>query len=151
MKYRNCWCRVVHEGPGFENSWTQHKWTFAHLVLEKHYLRADNSSVSTVTKKWDGQLGIHSSIPSSSKRDFSLHHSIQKWARIAVTKLQTGQFMVQFPAEARGLSLLQNIQWIQYGRCMLALKRGCRYKTVVEATHWNKITVHENSQAKRMK
>jgi hypothetical protein len=71
-----------------------------------------------VTKKLAGQLGIHSSIPSSSssRREISLHHNILKGARIAVNKLQTGQSMIQFLAEARGISLLQNIQCIHYGQ-----------------------------------
>jgi hypothetical protein len=149
--FSTCWYRVVGKVPSFVNSWTRCWWTFAHSVLVKHYLRADNSSVSRVTKKWDGQLRIHSSIPSRSRRDFSLHHSIQKGARIAVTKLQTAQSMVQFPAGTRGLSLLQNIQCIHYSWHMLAFKRGCRYKTESDSRHWKIITVHDNSHAICMK
>lgn len=77
-------------------------------VLNEHYLRDNNSSVSTMTKRRAGQLGIHSSIPSS-KRDFSLQHRIQQGARIAVTRLQTGKTMVGFPVGARDFSLLRII------------------------------------------
>jgi hypothetical protein len=100
-----------------------------------------------VTNKWDGQLGIHSSIPSSSRRDFSLHHSFQQEATIAVTRLQTGQTMVRFQTGARVISLLQNIQCIHYGWHMLAFKHNCRYKTVLDERHWKRITVHDNGHA----